>query len=162
MAQRLHADNATLGLILAGGGIGSIIGSICAGPLFRLLGLTRLIIGSVWIWGLTWLLYAFAINPLMLGLVNILSFIIVPIYMVLQASVRMTLIPDHLRGRINAVFRLIAFGSQPIGLALSGILLQYLNPVVTVVILFVPQLLLGISLLFRIKFLRQLERSMTH
>ena len=157
MATRLHADTATLGLILAGGGIGSIIGAVSAGPLYRLLGLTRLIIGSVWFWALGWLLYAFAINPLMLGMVNIVSFIIVPIYMVLQTSIRMKLTPDHLRGRINAVFRLIAFGSQPIGLALSGILLQYLGPVKTVVILFIPQLILALSLLFRIKFLRQMD-----
>jgi MFS family permease len=159
MSQKLHADTTTLGLILAGGGIGSIIGAVSAGPLYRLLGLTRLIIGSVWIWGLSWLLYAFAINPLMLGIVNMISFIIVPIYMVLQMSIRLQLTPDHLRGRINAVFRLIAFGSQPIGLALSGLLLQYLGPVDTVVILFIPQLLLGISLLFMIKFLRQMEHS---
>jgi hypothetical protein len=32
--------------------------------------------------------------------------------------------PDELQGRVNSVFRLIAFGGQPVGLAATGWLLQ--------------------------------------
>ncbi len=70
---------------------------------------------------------------------------IVPIYMVAQYSYRLALIPDRLQGRVNSVFRLIALGGQPIGLALTGLLLQFIGPVPTVVLLFVPQLVLVIA-----------------
>ncbi|GCE28748.1 MFS transporter [Dictyobacter alpinus] len=157
MAREVHASEAALGLILGSGGIGSIIGALLAGPLYRRFGLTRMIVGSVWIWALSWLLFAFAHDPIMLGVANAGGFVIVPIYMVQQLSVRTALTPDHLRGRINAVFRLIAFGSQPIGLAINGLLLQYVGPYYTVAILFVPQIILAIGILFKIKFLRQME-----
>jgi hypothetical protein len=37
-----------------------------------------------------------------------------------------------LQGRVNSVFRLIAFGGQPLGLALTGIFIQYGGIVITI------------------------------
>ena len=56
----------------------------------------------------------------------------------------MLLTPDHLRGRVNAVFNLIVLGSEPLSLAVTGFLLQLLGPTVTILILFLPQVLLAI------------------
>ena len=81
----------------------------------------------------------------MLGLANAIGFTIVPIYMGTQFSYRLALIPDELQGRVNSVFRLIAFGVQPLSLALTGILLQVLGPLSALLVLFVPQLLLAIA-----------------
>ncbi len=156
-AQKVHATNVELGLILGGSGLGSIFGSVIAGPLYKRFGLARMIVATTWIWGLTWLLYAFAPNPLVLGLVNAVSFIVVPVYMVVQFSCRLSLIPDAMQGRVNAVFRLIATGSQPIGIALTGFLLQTVGPVYTVVLLFAPQLVLAIAVVAQYKFLRRME-----
>ena len=36
---------------------------------------------------------------------------------------RISIIPDQLQGRVNSSFRLLAFGGQPIGAALSGFLI---------------------------------------
>jgi hypothetical protein len=69
----------------------------------------------------------------------------VPIYSVTHLSYRLALTPDELQGRVNSVFRLIAFGSQPLGLILTGALLQVIGPVATVVVLFVPQFILAIA-----------------
>ena len=44
-----------------------------------------------------------------------------------QFSYRIALIPDALQGRVNSTFRLIAFGFQPLGAALSGVLIEQLN-----------------------------------
>jgi hypothetical protein len=49
-----------------------------------------------------------------------------------------------LQGRVNSVFRLIAFGGQPIGLALTGILLQSFGPLATILVLAVPQVVLAV------------------
>ena len=81
----------------------------------------------------------------MLGIATALSFIVVPIYTSVQFSYRLALIPDHLQGRVNSVFRLMAFGSEPIGLAATGFLLQAIGPIPTILVLFVPQCVLAIA-----------------
>ena len=145
LAQGQHASAFTIGLIFACGGVGSVLGALITGPLQRRFSFGQMLIGSTWIWALTWLLFAIAPNPLILGIVTALSFIIVPVYTVTQYSYRIALIPDALQGRVNSVFRLIAFGSQPLGLALTGILLQTIGPIPSVLLLFIPQFILCIA-----------------
>lgn len=148
IAQGQHASASTIGLIFACGGVGSILGALLAGPLQRRFSFGQVLTGATWVWALTWLLFAIAPNPLLLGIVTALSFIVVPIYTGTQYSYRIAMIPDSLQGRVNSVFRLIAFGTQPLGLALTGVLLQAIGPVSTVLVLFIPQLILCIAVTF--------------
>ena len=148
IAQSQHASAFTIGVIFACGGVGSILGAFLVTPLQKRFSFGQLMIGSTWIWALTWLLFAIAPDPLILGIVTAVSFIIVPIYLSVQFGYRLALIPDHLQGRVNSVFRLIAFGSEPIGLTVTGILLQAFGPVTTVLVLFVPQFILSIAATF--------------
>lgn len=145
LARDLHASIVITGLIFAGGGIGSVAGALLVVPLQKRFSFGQLMIGTAWLWVLGWLLYAFALNPWILLAANVVSFIVVPIYMMVQFSYRLALIPDRLQGRVNSVFRLIAFGSQPIGLALTGALLQLMGPIPTVILLAIPQLVLAIA-----------------
>jgi len=145
MARSQHASSFVIGVILACGGIGSILGAFLVTPLQKRFSFGQLMIASTWIWALTWLLFAVAPNPLILGIVTAVTFIIVPIYLSVQFGYRLALIPDHLQGRVNSVFRLIAFGSEPIGLAVTGILLQAFGPITTVLLLFVPQFFLSVA-----------------
>ena len=144
MAQGQHASSFAIGLIFAGAGIGSIVGAFLVTPLQRHFRFGQLMIGATWLWALTWLLIAFATNPLLLGIATGLSFIVVPIYMSVQFAYRLSIIPDHLQGRVNSVFRLIAFGSEPVGLAITGLLLQVIGPVPTVLVAFAPQAVLAV------------------
>ena len=148
LAQGQHASSFAIGLIFACGGIGSIVGSLLVTPLEKRFSFPQLMIGSTWVWALTWLLFAIAPNPFILGVVTSLSFIIVPIYTSVQFGYRLALIPDHLQGRVNSVFRLIAVGGEPIGLVVTGVLLQAIGPFSTVLVLFVPQLILSIAATF--------------
>jgi MFS family permease len=145
LAQHMHASNFVIGLIFAGGGAGSILGALVVIPIQKRFSFGQAIIGASWIWALSWLLIALAPDPFVLGVANALGFIIVPVYAVVQYSYRIALIPDHLQGRVNSVFRLITFGSQPLGLILTGVLLQAIGAVPTVLLLFVPQLVLSIA-----------------
>src|SRR5438105_375401 len=69
-------------------------------------------------------LFAIAPSPLLFGVIAAGQWITGPIYNAVQFSYRLALIPDALQGRVNSVFRLLAFGFQPLGAALSGVLLQ--------------------------------------
>lgn len=148
LSQQMHASSTAMGLILGASGVGSIVGALLAGPLYRRFGFVRILLVSAWIWALTWLFYALAPDIIWLGIVNALSFIIVPIYSSTQYSYRLSVIPDALQGRVNSVFRLIAFGGQPLGIAVTGLLLQFFGPFTTVVLLFVPQGLLCLMATF--------------
>ena len=56
-----------------------------------------------------------------------------PIYNVVQFSYRIALIPDTLQGRVNSTFRLLAFGFQPLGAAICGLLIERIGVVPTVI-----------------------------
>ena len=83
---------------------------------------------------MTWLFYALEPNVFLLGAISAVLFVASPIYNVVQFSYRLALIPDALQGRVNSVFRLLAFGFSPLGQALTGALLQWVDVVPTVLV----------------------------
>ncbi len=143
-AQRLGASAATIGLIFASSGAGSVLGALASGPLQRRYSFRQIVVGTNWVLALTWPLYIVAPNALALGVVNAIIFVAVPIYMGAQYSYRLALIPDALQGRVNSAFRLISYGVQPLSLAMTGALLEGIGPAATVWVLFVPQVALAL------------------
>lgn len=139
LAQSQQASSLVIGILFASGGVGSILGALLTAPLQRRFTFGQLTIGAAWIWAVSWLALAIAPNTFVLGIANAVSFIIVPIYLSSQFSYRLIVIPDHLQGRVQSVYRLLSYGCQPVGLALTGFLIQWLGPIWTVVVLFVPQ-----------------------
>lgn len=139
LAQNLHASPFVVGVLFASGGVGSILGAFLTNPLQKRLTFGQLTIGAAWVWAISWLCLAIAPNVFVLGVANGISFIIVPIFLSSQFSYRLMVIPDQLQGRVQSVFRLISFGTQPLGVALTGLLIQGMGPVWTVIVLFVPQ-----------------------
>jgi predicted MFS family arabinose efflux permease len=144
LAQGQHASSFAIGLILACAGVGNVLGTLATGPMQRRVPFGRLVIVMTWVLALTWPLFVFAPDPLTLGVVTFICMLAVPVLIVAQFSYRMALIPDALQGRVNSVFRLVVWGCQPLGLALTGALLQAFGPIATVWILFVPQVALGV------------------
>jgi len=145
LARQHHVSRLATGFILASGGIGSIFGALIAGPLARRLRVGQLMIIASWLLALTWLPFAFAPDPVVLGLIVTSAFIVVPIHSSVQYGYRLASIPDKLQGRVNSIYRVILFGCQSIGLLLAGVLLQAIGPVLTVVLLFIPQVILALA-----------------
>lgn len=135
LAQRLHASAFVIGLIFTLAGVGSICGAILAPIVQKRLRFGTVIIGFCWIITVSYPLYALAPSVLLLGLNAAFLSLVFPSYDVVQFSYRSMLIPDALQGRVNSVFRLLAYGGQPLGLTLAGILIESLGVVVTVFIL---------------------------
>jgi MFS family permease len=135
LAQQQQASSLSIGLLLACSGFGSIIGAF-VGPFFqKRFRFGQVIIATECFWIVLWPLYAIAPNVFWLGFISIAMFMSDTIYDIMQFSYRLSSIPDELQGRINSIFRLIAFAGDPIGLTLAGILLQVIGPVWTVLIL---------------------------
>lgn len=144
-AQELHASPSVIGLLFASGGIGSLAASASVGWLQRKFRVGHLLIASSIVWVVTWLPYALAPNLIAFAVANVFGWIVVPILIGVQLSYRLKVIPDELQGRVNSVFKLVAFGSQPIGLALAGISVQLIGPVNTVYVFLIPQAMLAVT-----------------
>ncbi len=134
LAERQHASPALIGVIFALGGGGYTLGALLASPLRRWLSLGCIILGVCWLFALLWPLFAVASTLVMLGAVLIGLSLLRPMYGVVQVSYRLSVIPDELRGRVNSIYRLIALGSQPVGLALAGVLIQSIGVVLTILL----------------------------
>ena len=145
LAQGQGAPPFAIGLLFAVEGIGSIAGSIAAVQLQKRLRFGPAIIGSVWAWVVVWPLLAIAPNPALLAVVTGLLSVSGPLYDVVQFSYRLSLIPDELQGRVNSVFRLLAFGFQPLGFALCGVLIERIGPGATVLVFFAVMLVLAVA-----------------
>ena len=144
LVKQQHGSSLAYGTILTIGGIGAIVGSLLGAPIQRRFRFGTVIIGTIWLEALCFPLYAIAPNPLLLGVISACLFVAGPIYNVVQFSYRLSLIPDELQGRVNSVFRLLAFGFQPFGFALTGLLIQWFQVVPAILFLSACALLLAI------------------
>lgn len=133
LAQGMHASPFLIGIIIAASGLGGIFGAIVAPYFRRRFTFGQVIIASIWFKTMAMALFLIAPNLIMLGIVALFTFISAPIYNVVQFSYRSAIIPDTLQGRVNSVFRLIAFGGQPIGVALIGWLIQSTGVIKTII-----------------------------
>ena len=127
LAQHHGADANTIGVMFSIGASGGVLGAIVAGPIARRLSFARAILGSVAFSTLLYPMVLLAPNVFVIGAINAAMFATGPLYNVVQFSYRLALIPDHLQGRVNSAFRLIAWGSQPLGAAAAGVLLENLG-----------------------------------
>jgi len=134
VAKSMGAQPAQIGLIFSIAGIGGIVGSLIGGQIQKRFSFGQVIITVTWIQVLLFPLYSLVPQFFWLGVIAAVSYLTGPIYNVVQFSYRIALIPDELQGRVNSTFRLLAFGFQPLGAALSGILLERFGATPTILL----------------------------
>ena len=134
LAQEKHASSVIIGLIFTIGSIGAIAGTIIGPFLQKRLRFGTAIISTVWLFALCMPFFLIVPNVIMIGVVTAIALVGGSIYNVVQLSYRSAMIPDALQGRVNSAFRLIAFGSIPLGTALTGLSIQDLGVARTIMI----------------------------
>jgi MFS family permease len=132
LAKILGASEGEIGLIFSLSAIGAIVGSVIGGQIQKRFQFGQVIITTVWISALLFPLLAIAPHYWFLGIIMGLSWMTGPVYNVVQFSYRVALIPDALQGRVNSVFRLLAFGFQPAGAFIAGVLIERFNVYVAI------------------------------
>lgn len=125
--RELGVSPVVLGLIMAAAGPGTLLGALLADRLARRYGLGPTLLGAQLITGLGRLLVPLAGGPsaLLLGLLATAEFFNgfgTPLFNANQISLRQTLTPDHLQGRVHAGARFVMWGIIPAGAALGGFL----------------------------------------
>jgi MFS family permease len=125
--RELGIGPALLGIILAAGGPGALLGALLAGRMANRFGLGATIIGASLVGGLANLLVPLASGPelaiaALLLLASFVGGISNPVYNINQVSLRQAITPDRLQGRMNASVRFIVWGTIPIGALIGGAL----------------------------------------
>jgi len=132
LAQQQHASAFIIGLIFALGGVGSILGSLLAPRLENRLTVGQSVLLCRWYFVLSWPFYALAPFPPVLGAIEFGIGFVDPIEDVPYFSHRLKLIPEELRGRVLSACRLVPGMTRPLGLALTGVLIQRIGVFPTV------------------------------
>jgi len=121
--------NSAIGLSEAGYGLlfatiaaGSLVGALVAERVERRLGrpgtLALSFLGGV----LTVTAPALTADPLLIGAAFLMGGAISALWNVVVVSLRQRITPDRILGRVNSGYRLVAWGSRPLGAAAGGVI----------------------------------------
>lgn len=135
LAREQGASSALTGTVFAVGGVAGILGAFIGTFVQRRFSFGQAIIGVTWYFAVSYALIAIAGTPALLMLSIGLLYLLSPAYDVVGYTYRIAIIPDALQGRVNSVFRLISWGVRPLGVALTGVLLERAGGVSTVLVL---------------------------
>jgi MFS family permease len=119
--ERLHGGKATFTALFLAGAAGTVAVQRFIGPLQRRLGTAGSMALMLWMWAAA----TFGLAVARSGAVAIASFVVIGLgdglWRVLATSLRQTVTPNHLLGRVNSVHRMFGMGAIPIGAALGGL-----------------------------------------
>jgi MFS family permease len=114
-------SEAGFGLLLTAGAVGALLGSWLAAPIERALGRNRLLGLAVLTGALFTAMPAVTAMVAPIVAASVVGGMGVVLYNVVAVSLRQRITPDRLLGRVNAGYRLLAWGTMPVGAALGGL-----------------------------------------
>ncbi len=123
--RSLHLSAALIGVAFMGFGIGWLLGSLSATRLGTKLGVGRATVLGAALSGPGTLLVALAPRSFPLPLIiagGIVGGCGAVVYNIQQVSLRQTITPERLQGRMNAVMRFLVWGTMPLGSLTGGAL----------------------------------------
>jgi secondary thiamine-phosphate synthase enzyme len=90
-------------------------------------GRVRTLVVSVVLTGASLLVPAVTTSPVLVGASFVVSGVAIVLWNVVTVSLRQRITPDRLLGRMNAAYRLVGWGTMPIGAVLGGFLAEALG-----------------------------------
>ena len=114
-------DEVGFGLLMTALAIGNVLGTLIVEPLEKRLGRANLLAVSMSGFIMTVLVPALTTSAPVIAVVWVLGGLIGIAWNVVTVSLRQRIVPDRLLGRVNASYRLLAWGTMPIGAALGGL-----------------------------------------
>lgn len=138
-------SEAGYGLMFTASAIGGVAGSFAGPRIERLLGRSRSLMLAIVLFGMTLAVPAITADVA----ANVIALIVAAfgsvVWNVITVSFRQRITPDRLLGRMNSAYRLLGWGTMPIGAALGGAIAEIwgLRPTFAVAALLHLPLLLG-------------------
>ena len=122
VTRRLGLDGRWFGVIVAVIGLGAIGAGITAGAVIARLGRRRTVLLSSALPTVSMAVLSITRSPVVATALVAVNAACVTWWSVLAMSLRQHLVPDHMLGRVNAVFRWGTWGAMPLGAAAGGVL----------------------------------------
>ncbi len=122
--ENLKLGAAAFGLMLSAGAVGGIIGGFAGEHIVRRLGPGRTAQISLAMSPISFLGILLAPNAYVLAVVLMFFEFWGVVWNTVSVAYRQRFIPDAILGRVNSIYRMLAWGMIPIGLALSGLSVQ--------------------------------------
>jgi MFS family permease len=110
------------GFLLAAMAVGGVVGGVLSGRITRVLGPAPALLGCLVVDGVVTIAMGLCSSAWAVAALSVLSGVFIVTWNVITVSLRQRIIPDHLFGRVNSVYRFIGWGAIPIGAILGGIL----------------------------------------
>lgn len=121
-------DGWQYGLLLTGVATGAIIGSLTAERIAAVLGEGRSLVAAIIVFALGYVAIGLSSLALVVWAISVLIGLMIVLWNVITVSLRQRIIPDHLLGRVNSVYRFFGWGTLSIGTLLGGLLVTWLEP----------------------------------
>lgn len=115
------------GLIITAMAIGGIIGTLIEERVERRLGRSTVMFLTVGVAGLAYLVPVVTAEPLVVAGAMLAQGVTFMMWNIVTVSLRQRMTPDHLLGRVNATYRLFAWGAMPVGALLGGFVAEALG-----------------------------------
>lgn len=123
----MRLSEAGFGTLTAAIGLGALAGTWLAAPAERRLGRVRTLAVSLVLSAVSLVAPATTTNPLLVGASMAAGGVAVVLWNVVTVSLRQRITPDRLLGRLNAGYRLVGWGSMPLGALLGGVAAEVLG-----------------------------------
>jgi predicted MFS family arabinose efflux permease len=144
IAQDNGASSTVIGVMLAGAGVGGVLGSLSAPWLQRRISGRVVVIGANWVWALFVAPIAFVGNPYVLGALFAAMAFVGPAWNVVIGAYQLTMTPEHLLGRVSSAELVLAYGAIPLGSLCAGLLLEGLGTTGTAIAIAAFMLVLAV------------------
>ncbi|WP_328786188.1 MULTISPECIES: MFS transporter [unclassified Streptomyces] len=127
VVERLDASPSVFGFVLAGGAVGAFLGGVYGDRIGKLTRPGTTLLWTTVVSGVATVALGLADHVVVLSALMALDGFVVVTQSVIAVSLRARLIPDHLLGRVIAVFRTLSTGASALGAVLGGLLARALG-----------------------------------
>jgi MFS family permease len=119
---------AGFGAVLTAGAAGGVIGSFTATAISKRLGQGPSLFATIVAQVVTLVVTGLTSSPLVVWAMFAIGSFTGMIWNVITVSLRQSLIPDRMLGRVNSVYRLVGWGMMPVGSVLGGVIVAVSEP----------------------------------
>jgi predicted MFS family arabinose efflux permease len=126
-SEELGLGSRGYGLLLAAVAVGGLPGSLLAARIGGRVPPGRLIVGGVLVGAVVMACFGLATDPWVAGVAYAATGAVWAVWNVTLLSLRQSIVPDRLMGRVVGAIRLVGFGTIPLGALLGGLIARTLG-----------------------------------